>query len=210
MAELENREEHEEEMLLALLLLWGEQRKRFENGTIDWSGKETEDRAFLLFWLGRLFVLSARQHGLDQQAAEVGATTWAMGHGTRVISNMRRHTERLGEGQNPAETIFGEARAKRFVVTEVTQAQSAGGEYAKGVLGESSSEDIWFARNPTERRCPYCGKLHLQPRSRWRDIYYSQILPVNPELEIYGEPDRPGIHPNCNCVILYRGESDES
>lgn len=207
--ELKDRDDLEEKMLAAVLALWLAQRRVFRDEPEFWEEKEREDRELLLYWLGLLFVRSAVQHGLTEEPATAAARVWGIGHAVLVISRMRRHSQTLLQGSDPEETIFGENRARRFVVTEVTQAQAAGGEYAKQQLGEWSGEDLWFAANPAERRCPYCGKLHLQPRRLWKEIYYSKILPANPELEIYGEPERTGIHPNCNCFILYRGESSD-
>lgn len=207
--ELENREEKEDEMLAALLVLWGSQRERYEDSEEWWDAKYREDREWLLYWLSAVFVASAIQHGLERSAATEGASIWSQGHAVNVLSQMRRHTEKLLNGSNFLETIFGEARAQRFVETEFTDAQSAGSEFAKGVAGELSADDLWFAANPVERRCPYCGRLHLQPRSRWKEIYYSQILPSHPEMAIYGEPTRPKVHPHCNCFILYSGESSD-
>jgi hypothetical protein len=122
---------------------------------------------------------------------------------------MRRHTQRLQRGSTPAETIFGEKRAIRLVGTEFTSARSTGAEYAKQTLGEWSEEDLWFAANEVEKRCPYCGQLHLQPRRMWKEIYYTKILPNNPELAVYGEPERQPVHPSCNCFTLYQGESSD-
>lgn len=210
--EIENRDKHEDEMFAAFLALWLAQRRVFESGSVGldfWQNKENEDRDLLLYWLGALFVLSARQHGATREQAAQGARVWGLGHAVTVISRMRRHTERLSSGRNPAETIFGEERLKRFVTTETTSAQAAGSDFAKEVNGNLSGEDLWFAANPVERRCPYCGRLHLKPRSQWVQIYYSKILPNNPELALYGVPDRPPVHPNCNCFILYRGESSD-
>lgn len=206
--ELRNRDEIEDEMLVALLLLWGAQRERFEAGQLDWDKKNDEDREFLLYWLGAVFVASAQQHGLTREQALDGATTWAIGHSVSVLSQMRRHTRRLLGGENAADTIFGEERAARFVVTEVSQAASTGGEFAKLALGEWSQDDLWFTAMD-ERVCAYCGPLHLQPRSRWLQIYQNSILPAHPEFAVYGEPERTPAHPNCRCFILYLGESSD-
>lgn len=207
--EIINRDEHEDEMLIAFLALWTEQRKRFVDDPAFWDRKVTKDRELLLFWLAFLFVESAKQHGLSEADAREVSSVWAGGHSVLVLSGMSRHTQRLLGGKSPEESIFGEARAKRMVVTEVTDAQSAGSDYAKEIQGLLSPNDLWYAANPLERRCPYCGRLHLKPRSEWKEIYYTQILPNNPELAIYGEPNRPRVHPHCNCFILYVGESSD-
>lgn len=207
--ELTNRDEIEDEMLLALLLLWNAQRKHWEDTEEFWQRKRSEDLEWLLYWLGAVFVSSAKQHGVTQTQAEVGAQTWAVGHSIPVLQKFGKHSKELLMSQKPEENIFGENRAKRLVTTEFTAARSTGGEYAKLVLNLQSPEDLWFAANPVERRCPYCGRLHLRPRSEWKDIYYTQILPNNPELSIYGEPERQPVHPNCNCFILYVGESSD-
>ena len=209
--ELQNRDELEDEMLAALILMWSQQRKKYEDGDLKgdfWQSKEDEDRLWLLYWLGAVFVASARQHGLDQSAAEQGAQTWGLGHSVAVLSGMRRHTETLLTGENPAETIFGRARAERLVVTEISTARSAGGDFAKGILGQIGDSDLWFTV-PDERRCPYCAALHMQPRNKWLEIY-QKVLRTNPQFAVYGEPTRPPAHPNCRCFILYQGESNES
>lgn len=210
--ELTNRDDLEDEMYLALMLLWTAQRKRFdeEGGSAEfWEKKEQEDREWLVYWLSRLFMASAVQHGLPAEQALPFARNWSLGHSVNVLSGFRRHTLKLLGGPAPATTVFGEGRARRFVTTEFTEAQSAGGEAAKIQLGELSDADLWVALNPEEKRCPYCGRLHMKPRSDWRRIYYQDILTSNPEMAIYGEPDRPPKHPHCNCIILYRGESLE-
>lgn len=207
--ELFKRDEIEEEMLLALLLIWKRQREEWGDTEEFWDRKRQEDMEWLLYWLGAVFSASAVQHGVTQSQAEAGAATWATGHSIAVMQQFGRHSKELLTSQKPEENIFGENRAKRFVETEFTAARSTGGEYAKLLLGEHGQDDLWFAANPAERRCPYCGRLHMEPRSRWNEIYYDKILPVNPEFAIYGEPDRPPVHPNCNCFILYSGESDD-
>lgn len=203
--ELLNRDEIEEDMLLALLLLWNAQRERFEDTPEFWRLKDSEDREWLLYWLGAVFAASSAQHGLPQ--ADLGVGTWGVGHAIRVMSRFSQHSRELLQSKNPAENIFGENRARRFVTTELTSARAAGAEYAKLVLGQIDQNDLWFAANPVERRCPYCGRLHLQPRRLWKEIYYTKILPSNPEMAIYGEPNLQPVHPNCNCFTLYLGES---
>ncbi|HSG68902.1 MAG TPA: hypothetical protein VLA12_00730 [Planctomycetaceae bacterium] len=206
--ELLNRDEIEDEMLAALLLLWMAQQERFEDTPEFWQQKDDEDRAWLLYWLAAVFVASARQHGIDQIVAEEGVRVWGAGHAIRVMQGLRRHSMELLAGDNPSETIFAESRAKRLTVTEFTEARSAGGEYAKLVLGSISPEDLWFTI-PDERRCAYCAPLHLTPRSEWLDIYNSKILPDHPEYAAYGPPQRAPAHPNCRCFIQYSGESNE-
>lgn len=192
MSELRNRDETEEDLLIALLAL-------FARHEVHDDEAEEDLRNLLLYWLGLIFIRSAVQHGLDESRAETGAASWVLGHVVRVTTQMRRYSRELLDA---GESVFTRQHAERVAATEVSEAASAGAEFSARLLGFKSEDDTWFTRLD-ERVCPYCGPLHGQPRSRWFRIYNQQILPAHPEFAVYGRPERPPAHVHCRCFIVY-------
>lgn len=210
MAELRDRDEIEENLILVLLALFRTQRERLEDldsedAVAFWDEHDSELRNLLLYWLGLIFVRSAVQHGAPEQEARLQAATWVLGHTIRVVSEMRRTSQRLlrdGITPDSLDNVFGEERAKRVGITEVSEAASVGSEFAALLLGSSSPEDTWYT-SLDERVCPYCGPLHGEQRKDWLTIYQRVILPSHPEFAVYGPPNRTPAHVNCRCFINY-------
>ena len=86
-------------------------------------------------------------------------------------------------------TIFGPARTEGIVISETTDAQTAGGE--SGVLHTTgfSDEDLWRTEDDLSV-CPICRPLHNKKRSEWQSLF----------------PRGPKAHPRCRCWISYAYE----
>lgn len=186
-----------------------------------WDRVEDEQRKEMALWILYAFLQSARQHGerygLEYRTARDAAERWATGQVNVVLLGYIEHSKELLMRMGPTkrdvedtlQQIFGEDRADKMASTQITAAQTAGSEYALGVFGLQSASDVWFTQ-ADERVCAYCGPLHLQPRSKWRDIYYQQILPANPGYSVYGPPTGSPAHVRCRCFIQYAVESVSS
>lgn len=88
-----------------------------------------------------------------------------------------------------AAAAFSPHQAQLIAVSEVTHAQTRGGEDFIYGLGLQSDDDRWVTHPELTRTgpCPICQPLQNSPRSRW-------------SLEF---PAGPPAHPHCVCAIDY-------
>lgn len=82
--------------------------------------------------------------------------------------------------------IFGPERAEKFGVTDMTAAQSAGGDAGIEATVGKTMQDLWITEDD-DRVCPTCRPLHRTRREDWERLF----------------PQGPPAHPMCRCIVEY-------
>jgi hypothetical protein len=136
----------------------------------------------------------SRSRAISYQLAEQLTTT------TRALVEEVMYTYTSTPGMTRGDLVdllepaFGEARANRIAVTEVTRIYSdATNEYQRMALEYGvEMRRIWLTLRDN-LTCAICGPLHGMPESVW-EIQY---------------PDGPPAHPNCRCSTELTVETEE-
>ncbi len=171
-----------------------------------WRRVEQETQEDLAAVLLLLFVLSASEHGLGRDRSSGLGAQYAGARSRQVAgqwtTNGRQRIEqasidwraRAGRGSPPTSgevtattfKIFGPSRVSRLVVSETTDAQTAGSEAGVQETVGLSEDDTWFT-NFDDRVCPICAPLHRKKRSVWSLKF----------------PKGPKAHIGCRCWVHY-------
>ena len=170
--------------------------------------QDTEEKLAALLLL--IYFASSTHHGLDRSAAAELADKFAARRAADVAekytATSRERTENYSrewaerakatgepiprtEVAERTVSVFGPERSAKVAVTEVTVAQTEGGETAAKKLKIASTEDKWKTNPHLSRSgpCPTCSPLHNKPRREWEKLF----------------PDGPPIHDYCCCEIIY-------
>lgn len=176
-----------------------------------WKEVEEENRGVIFGWWQSVFLASAIYHGLDaaqaeiaaQQAAERKAAEVAAGYVATTqkrldnaadawLEKIQNDNMRKGELLQDLVKILGPRRVETVVVDNVTNAQTAGGEFAAQEQGLISPDDLWLTwwriRPGDGAVCQICAPLHRTTRDFWSRYF----------------PEGPSAHPECRCIIEYR------
>lgn len=227
--EVPNRDQHEDELLLALLLIFDDlSLDLLHDRIVPWDGYRSRlldalTRKLAGIYLLAAMVWSAGREGfdVDTQAAGRAAINWAVSKaGTlagAIVSGIQAAYAALrslfpvgsivstnaGDGVAASEsaaqraaylerlaTIADRSRAEAIAITEITAAQTAGGEYAAteyvAVTGISLNA-VWITERDS-RVCPICNPLQGTKRDVWSMRF----------------PNGPPAHPRCRCVIVHQ------
>lgn len=94
------------------------------------------------------------------------------------------------------ENVFGASTAERIAATELTAAQTAGGDAAVEATTGLSDDDVWTNHPELTRSgpCENCEALNGVRRAEWGTI----ALPSEPQFD---PADGPPLHDGCACTV---------
>lgn len=126
-------------------------------------------------------------------------------YGGRVqdaYDRMRRRLDELErkptkqELADEIELAIGASTAERIAATEMTAAQTAGGDAAVKATTGLSDDDIWTNHPELTRSgpCENCEALNGKRRSEWGSV----SLPSDPQFD---PADGPPLHDGCACTV---------
>lgn len=219
MAELPDRMKLESKIGVVLSRLGSRQRRELEQilgnppnvGNVPdswWTDKQAELAAVLLLLLGDVYYRSAKQHGLDREAARQMSQQWAAKQATDLASDFTKNSRDIlrtdardwtGDQMTKKairETtlkMLGPKRMTRVAVTETSRGQHEGADEAVSRL---DTEVIRIWRHSRFRPkghagaavdpCPICTPNLNKPSDEWNG-------------------HEPGIsHPMCDCFTEYQ------
>lgn len=174
-----------------------------------WAKVESEVRDNISTVILLVWMRSALEHGLPRSLADTTGAAWAANRATETAKDFALHSRdslaTATDVQSTASTLFSDARASRLAATEVSAAQTAGGEAwkerAEAELGRTV-QAVW--RHSTRRPrghsgaikspCPVCTPIEGTARGVWGRLF----------------PSGPPAHPHCDCFIEYEPINDLS
>ncbi|MEE9472360.1 MAG: hypothetical protein V3V82_00065 [Acidimicrobiia bacterium] len=213
MPDLPSRQRHEDEMVVALMLIFSQWENRVTTGGVDWDRFGGEVSVAV-----EPPLREAHQHAAEQVAKIAGHTVppgdvsreaaeWADRASREVGASMAATSrDRAAEAESqsldamsPAAAFttlmaaqFARTRAVNVSMTEITRAVSAGETsfLVRFDLETSSTTKSFWITELDARVCPICSPLH------------------NVSETVYGRefPSGPPAHPRCRCFLEHRAE----
>ena len=194
MPDLATRTEHEEEVLLLILLYLREIETALESGLtpnwLNWTAQLGRELAPLL---AATYQEAAEQlvgeHDGRLRDASDRARQWASQRAGAIAGSMATTTrEAVATEGEVAEWHFSQARAESVAITETTEAISQGEHYGAAELAAIAILliPVWSTAED-DLVCPICAPLNRERQNVWQGLF----------------PTGPPGHVNCRCGLQW-------
>ncbi|KKN80776.1 hypothetical protein LCGC14_0325820 [marine sediment metagenome] len=199
MPDLKTRNQHEDALAAALLLIFNDWHDRW----IAFGRLEGLDAAVA----GAALPTLAQVHGeaagnlaslqsfpLSAGEANQKGVGWARQRAAELGRQIVESTEKAIEDEESLEKVFGAERTVMIAITEVTRAITVGELWVLLLLMTEAGLvfGVFWYTEADERVCPVCAPLHATEREFWQQSI----------------PEGPPAHPRCRCHLTFKEVSN--
>lgn len=199
MPDLPNRQQHEDDLTAAIMLLFRRQESALRSGAALSVDPPEAVSAALYATVMESGGNLANQYGVPIEGLSSRAKQWAMSYADVLSRQITETTEDMRAAHDgPITTavvaawmVILASRAENIAITETTRAATLGEQVAGGWIEELTGEKligVWYTEDD-EQVCDICGPLHGTDHFVYDDV----------------NEDGPPAHPRCRCWLEWEG-----